>query len=135
MNKHPFFRYKKAVLFFVAVGLIISFSNCSKTTDNNHPLINTVWKSEVDDTVIELSFNDAKTCSISQGQKNAYAVILRQYDYEQGFGIDLFFYEKTDTEKGKTIFTGQFKKQNELTLFGVENNVAVYEYATFKKIK
>jgi hypothetical protein len=57
MNKHPFFRYKKAVLFFVAVGLIISF------------------------------------------------------------------------------FTGRFKQQNELTLFGVENNVAVYEYATFKKIK
>jgi hypothetical protein len=117
------------------MGLAISFSNCNKTTEDNDTIVSTVWKHETDDLVIELRFDDAETCSISNGRKNAYGVNVRRYAYEQGYGIDMFFYEKTDDGKGATVFTGQFNKQNELTLFGVEENVATYEYATFKRIK
>ncbi|MDR2358543.1 MAG: hypothetical protein LBD87_01915, partial [Prevotellaceae bacterium] len=103
--------------------------------ENNDTIVNTVWKYETNDLVIELRFDDAETCSISNGSKNAYSVNVRRYTYEQGYGVDMYFYEKTDDGKGATVFTGQFIKQNELTLFSIEENVATYEYATLKRIK
>ncbi|MDR2361135.1 MAG: hypothetical protein LBD91_00185, partial [Prevotellaceae bacterium] len=71
MNKHHSFRYRKLWPLFVAIGLTISFSNCNKTIENNDTIVNTVWKYETNDLVIELRFDDAETCSISNGSKNA----------------------------------------------------------------
>lgn len=134
MGKYQLLRRKKLLPLLAAVGLAASFSSCNKATDGG-TLVNTAWRAEVDDAVIALYFNDDKTCSISNSHKNAYSVNLREYAYALGYGIDLFISEKDGDEKGKTIFTGSFRKQNELTLFGVKDSVAAYEYATLKKIK
>jgi hypothetical protein len=135
MNKSQLFRNKKSLLLFVAMGLVISFSNCSNETTDRETLVNSAWISKTDNTVIELYFNDDNTCSISNGANNAFSVNLRKYDYERGLGVDLFILEKSGDEKGKTIFSGQFNRQDKLTLFFVEDNVAAQEYATFKRIK
>jgi hypothetical protein len=134
MSKRQFFRHKKVLLLLVAMGIAVSFSACSKTTDSG-TLENTVWRAEVDDAVIELHFDDDKTCSISNGHKNAYSMNFRRYDYERGYGVDLFILEKGGEEKGETIYIGSFGEQNELTLFDVVDNVATHTYVTLKKIK